>query len=362
MKKIFILLILVFFTLFFGPLAPTGLAAQDCGLNPSSAPAGNPPDSITLGSGQLSDSKDYLVCFSRGGYGDSCHTRRPSGGYITISNIRGSNELVLMFSQAGYVGIRVLDGTVCESLFEVTGGFPQCTGVRTTDGVTQYDPGDTVHVNGTTEKFPANSRLYLRLTKPDGTQATNSCVNIQADGSFQGELQTTEAMAGNWRVDVYNATAGWPCNTVGNVLCSTTSFFVYRGTQPPPTAGPISGPCPGLEGEALDKCTKCFEGNDPATNGQPGAWTALGCISVEPSGFVAWLLQKVIGIAGGIAFLLIIYGGFQILTSAGDPEKLNTGKDIVVSAIAGLLMIVFSVLLLKIIGYDILRIPGFGGG
>lgn len=89
-----------------------------------------------------------------------------------------------------------------------------------------------------------------------------------------------------------------------------------------------------------------------------GAWTALGCISTTPSGFIEWLLKNIIGIAGGIAFLLILYGGFQVLTSGGDPEKLNNGKDIIVSAIAGLLMIIFSVLLLKIIGVDILQIPG----
>lgn len=89
------------------------------------------------------------------------------------------------------------------------------------------------------------------------------------------------------------------------------------------------------------------------------SWTALGCVPVDPQGFVSWLLGAVIGVAGGIVFLLILYGGFQILTSTGDPEKLNSGKEIIVSAIAGLLMIVFSVLLLKIIGVDILKIPGF---
>ena len=66
------------------------------------------------------------------------------------------------------------------------------------------------------------------------------------------------------------------------------------------------------------------------------------------------------GLAGGIAFLLILFGGFQILTSAGNPEKLNEGRELVSSAVAGLLLIIFSVFLLRLIGYDILRIPGFG--
>lgn len=123
---------------------------------------------------------------------------------------------------------------------------------------------------------------------------------------------------------------------------------------PPLVAGPVGpgGPCPGLAGVELNKCKHCVDK-------EGGVWTALGCIPVNPAGFVSWLLQKVIGLAGGIAFLLILYGGFQILTSTGDPEKLASGKDIIVGALAGLLMIIFSVLLLRIIGYDILQIPGF---
>ncbi len=118
------------------------------------------------------------------------------------------------------------------------------------------------------------------------------------------------------------------------------------------TTTPPTGPCAGLQGQPdFGTCTGCVSGG--------GAYTALGCIDTDPSKFIAWLLKNIIGIAGGIAFLLILYGGFQVLTSGGDPEKLNNGKDIIVSAIAGVLMIVFSVLLLQIIGLDILRIPGF---
>jgi len=90
------------------------------------------------------------------------------------------------------------------------------------------------------------------------------------------------------------------------------------------------------------------------------SWTALGCITTSsPQEFIAWLLKSVIGIAGGIAFLLMLWGGFQIITSTGDPEKLNKGKEILTSAIIGLVVIIFSVFLLKLIGVDILQLPGF---
>jgi len=74
-------------------------------------------------------------------------------------------------------------------------------------------------------------------------------------------------------------------------------------------------------------------------------------------------MQKILpfgmGIAGGIAFLLILIGGLQIMMSAGNPEKLNAGKELVSSAVAGLLLIVFSMFILRTIGADILGIPGF---
>ncbi len=87
--------------------------------------------------------------------------------------------------------------------------------------------------------------------------------------------------------------------------------------------------------------------------------TAFGCLSATPGGIFTTFFQFGIGIAGGIAFLLIVFGGFQIITSAGNPERLNEGKELVGSAIAGLLLVVFSVFLLKIIGVNILGIPGF---
>jgi hypothetical protein len=103
-------------------------------------------------------------------------------------------------------------------------------------------------------------------------------------------------------------------------------------------------------------CRGCFS--------QGKSWTAIGCISANPTGsdgFITTLLRFGTGIAGGIAFLLILLGGFQILTSAGNPERLHAGRELVGSAVGGLLLIIFSLFLLRLIGFTILRIPGFGG-
>ncbi len=82
--------------------------------------------------------------------------------------------------------------------------------------------------------------------------------------------------------------------------------------------------------------------------------TVLGNIDTTPEGLAGWVLSKGIGLAGGTAFLLMLFGGFKFLTSAGDPNKLQEATDVIMSAIAGLLMILFSVFLLRLIGVSIL--------
>jgi hypothetical protein len=107
---------------------------------------------------------------------------------------------------------------------------------------------------------------------------------------------------------------------------------------------------------------KVFAANDPlifCDGDIKKVNTAIGCLPTDFGGFVGIVLKFGMGIAGGIAFLLILLGGFQIITSAGNPEQLNAGKELVSSAVTGLLLIIFSVFFLKIIGVDILGIPGW---
>lgn len=94
----------------------------------------------------------------------------------------------------------------------------------------------------------------------------------------------------------------------------------------------------------------------------PGIATAIGCIHTNPLSFIKDFLKFIIGISGGLAFLLMLLGAFQMITSAGNPETLQAGRDRFQSAIIGLLFVIFAVLLLQIIGVDILGLgEQFGG-
>ena len=109
----------------------------------------------------------------------------------------------------------------------------------------------------------------------------------------------------------------------------------------------------GGTGSSFDPFAKCGGGASGEID------TAIGCIPTNFTLLFDKFFKLGIGIAGGTAFLLILFGGFQILTSSGNPEQLAAGRELVTSAITGLLMIIFSVFLLQVIGVDILGIPGF---
>lgn len=109
-------------------------------------------------------------------------------------------------------------------------------------------------------------------------------------------------------------------------------------------------------------CVSTPEGKGPLGGGECSSLeidTAIGCIpTANMNLFIAFILRWAIGIGGGIAFLLIVFAGFQIMTSAGNPERLKAGQELLTSAIAGLILLIFSVFILKIIGVDILKLPG----
>ncbi len=93
--------------------------------------------------------------------------------------------------------------------------------------------------------------------------------------------------------------------------------------------------------------------------------TMIGCISIDggfsQEGAVAGLANVVLGLifklAGAIAFLYILYGAFIVLTSQDNPEKLGTGKNILIGAIVGLVFCLLSMFILNLIANDILKIP-----
>jgi len=117
--------------------------------------------------------------------------------------------------------------------------------------------------------------------------------------------------------------------------------YAQRGPRPSPTASPAAS-----------------QQDNITCEGGTGINTAIGCIPIsDTNAFIGFILRWAIGIGGGIAFLLIVYAGFMIMSSSGNPERLKAGQELLTSAIAGLIMLIFSVFILRVIGVDILGLP-----
>ncbi|MFH1895912.1 MAG: hypothetical protein ABH814_00345 [bacterium] len=78
--------------------------------------------------------------------------------------------------------------------------------------------------------------------------------------------------------------------------------------------------------------------------------TALGCIPTTPSRLADWFFQAALGIASGVALLLVLVGGIKYITSQGDFKAIDEAKKTITSALVGFLVIFLSVLILAIIG------------
>lgn len=137
----------------------------------------------------------------------------------------------------------------------------------------------------------------------------------------------------------------------GPPLCPL-EFTVETSSAPGSVTGRTAG------GSSGTKSPPTSGGGDSCDDNK-GIKTAIGCVHTSPVGFIKDFLNFAVGISGGLAFLMMLLGAFQMLTSAGNPETLQAGRERLQSAVIGLLFVIFAVLLLKIIGVDILGIPGF---
>lgn len=106
----------------------------------------------------------------------------------------------------------------------------------------------------------------------------------------------------------------------------------------------------------LQERTSCMECANAG-----GVWSGIGCVKTNVQEFIQDTLFRLgIGLAGGLALLCIIYAAFMMQSSQGNPEKLKKAQEMLTSCIMGLMLIIFSVFILRLIGVNILRIPGFG--
>lgn len=386
MKRISLLLFVFIFTslLFTGGFMESSLAAQGCSinitsplniidyspLNPSSIPSieiNNIPLAETI-----NDDTYFIRIRESGREKNVGKSINNDGNLNTYLDYDAKGRYLLQENSDNHVelyrryGFGQQDQLLCTSIEVVhVGGYAYCNitaqAARQADGkfkigykftTIHLDPGSDYDVSyNVAGRFDFNSIWVGKPTFPMNT------------GSFtleaEHEGKNVSIAVGDYQLII--ATERRRCKT---------QVFLYKDlpvqepipedpqdsppTQPPPIQPPSQPP----EGEGEEKLPpgqlSCNEGK--------GIDTAIGCIPIgNSSELIGFILRWAIGIGGGIAFLLMVYAGFIIMTSTGNPERLKGGQELLTSALAGLIMLIFSVFILRIIGIDILQIPGFGG-
>lgn len=89
-----------------------------------------------------------------------------------------------------------------------------------------------------------------------------------------------------------------------------------------------------------------------------GNETFFSNVPTQPSEIIPRIAQIILGIAGGIALLILIMAGYKLMTSKGKPESVQSAKEQITAAIVGLLFILMSFVIFQFIAADLLKVPG----
>ncbi len=91
----------------------------------------------------------------------------------------------------------------------------------------------------------------------------------------------------------------------------------------------------------------------PVANAQfqtPNQCTAAGLpCDTSISGFILKIINIALSVAGLIAVLFLIIGGFRYITSAGNEETAEQAKKVITNAIIGVVVIILSFVIVRVI-------------
>ena len=109
-------------------------------------------------------------------------------------------------------------------------------------------------------------------------------------------------------------------------------------------------------GYAKDKVAHdCPEGEVCITNPLTGKSGEAGYL--DPQTFIGTVISGVLGIVGSLALAMFIYGGFLWMTAAGNAEQVAKGKNVLIWATLGLVIIFSSYALVQFIIDSVVPTP-----
>jgi len=71
--------------------------------------------------------------------------------------------------------------------------------------------------------------------------------------------------------------------------------------------------------------------------------------NIDLLGSISKIINAVLGIVGGVAVLVLIIGGFQYITAAGNPDQVGKAKSTIMYAIVGLVICILSYVIVSFV-------------
>lgn len=210
-------------------------------------------------------------------------------------------------------------------------------------------------------KSPSTSDPSTCVCNPTRPAGTQSCTAECPGGTTQINAAQCVESPGKTPVNMVGiCPAGFSPNKPFDLI----SCSCIKDETPPQIIPPVPAPVPGdgtriSTPSAESKGVRCEIDSGSVQDSGSGIMTAIGCIPTEPQRLVQGLLRVGTLAGGGIAFLLMLLAALQMITAEGNPNVIKTSQEKFYSAIIGLLLIIFSVLLLQVIGVDLLGLQGF---
>ena len=161
----------------------------------------------------------------------------------------------------------------------------------------------------------------------------------QTPGCTKGELLCPEANTICCSVEGFQKCSNPVCEDLGRRCYEVGNSY----SQCKKTKECIPGICPGAtticcSEQAYIECTIGAGKTLP---------NPLGTTDIKE--LIARIISIVLGLIGAIALALFVYGGLVWMTSGGSPNRIKQGKDILIWAIVGLVVIFTSYIILNFV-------------
>lgn len=96
-------------------------------------------------------------------------------------------------------------------------------------------------------------------------------------------------------------------------------------------------------------------------NGTTGIETALGCLPMSTGlDTIEALLFWSVSLSGALAVVLIIYAAYTMITSSGDPKKVQAAQEVATAVIGGVIFIALVLVIVNWIGASLLNLGPIG--